>query len=133
MRFDLAGVPDQARLVAARLSLVLVRPTDGTPNLVILYSATDNWDPDALTSDTAEQVERTAQVSDLLGPAQPARALYPVDAGKYRPFFARDLADNLVTLGMFSVTPPAEPEAWGDFYGLDPQQLAPVLEVDTCE
>jgi hypothetical protein len=132
MRFDLTEIPDGARLEGARLSLVLERIT-GTPDLIVLYSATDGWDPAQLTSDNAEQVERTDQVSEPLGAPKPSRALYPLNAGRYRPFFAGDLKDNAVTLGMFSATPPTEPEAWGDFYGLDPQQLAPVLEVDTCE
>jgi hypothetical protein len=133
MRFDLSEVPDRARLQAARLSLVLVRAPTGTPELLVLYSATDNWDPATLTSETAEQIERSDQVSEPLGPPKPSRALYPLSADRYRAFFTRDLADDAVTLGLFSATPPAEPEAWADFYGLDPQQYAPVLELETCE
>lgn len=133
MRYDLTSIPDQARLVAARLSLVLVRPPTEMPALVVLYSSTDDWDPGKLTSETAEQVERTDQVSGDLGPPRPARALYPIEADRYRSHFAADLADDAVTFGMFSATSPSAPEAWADFYGLDPEQLAPVLELDTCE
>jgi hypothetical protein len=133
MRYDLSSVSAGARLVGARLSLVLVRPPVNMPELTILYSVTDTWQPGVITSETAEQVERTAQVAGSLGPPKPARADYPLDADKYRPYFARDLVDHAVTLGMFSLTPPMQPEAWADFYGLDPTQLAPVLELDTCE
>jgi hypothetical protein len=133
MRFDLTEVPDHARLTAARVSLVLVRAPAGATNLIVLYSATQGWDPAELTSDTAEQIERTDQVSEPLGPPRPSRALYPLDPARYRGYFARDLAGHAVTLGMFSATPPGEPEAWADFYGLEPEQYAPVLELETCE
>ena len=133
MRFELKGIPAGARLVAARLSLVLVRPAMGAPDLVVLYSASDDWDPGKLTSDTAEEVERTDQVSSPLGAPRPARALYALEPDRYRPHFAGDLADGLVTLGMFSATSPSAPEAWADFYGLEPDELAPVLELETCE
>jgi hypothetical protein len=34
---------------------------------------------------------------------------------------------------MVSTTAPDAPETWADFQGLDPIDLAPTLELETCE
>jgi hypothetical protein len=133
MRFDVRVVPDSARLTSAKVSLVLTRSPMVIPPLAILYSATDRWDPATLTSDLAELIARTARVSGDLGPPRNGRADYQVDPERYRTFFAGDLADDAVTLGLVSTTPPMAPESWADFYGLDPTDLAPTLELETCE
>lgn len=133
MRFDLREVPDGARLTSAALSVVLIRPPTLTPQLAILYSAVDDWNPETLTSNTAELVPRTARISGDLGPPQRARGQYAIDPALYAPHFTADLTDDAVTLGLISTTPPMEPEAWADFYGLEPMNLAPALDLVTCE
>jgi hypothetical protein len=133
MRFDLKDIPATARLTSAKLSLVLTRMPMVVPPLGILYSASDDWDAESLTSEKAESVERTARVSGDLGPPRNARADYPLDPARYGPFFAGDLADGAVTLGMISTTPLMAPETWADFYGLDPPELSPALDLETCE
>jgi hypothetical protein len=133
MRFDLSAVPAGARLTSASVSLVLSRPPQVAPRLAIVYSASDNWDPATLTSDLADEVVRTARVSEDLGLPHSARASYPLAPELYAPFFAADLNDGAVTLGMISTTAPMEPESWADFYGLDPPETAPALDLVTCE
>jgi hypothetical protein len=133
MRFGLHEVPVGARLDRMRVSLVLTSPPVSIPRIGILYSATDVWDPESLTSDQAESIVRTAPVSDDLGPPAVARGDYDVDVARYRPFWSADLADGTVTLGMISTTPADRAETWADFYGLQPSELAPALDLDTCE
>jgi hypothetical protein len=133
MRFDLRSLPAGARLTSARVSLVLARPPSVVPPLAIVYSNSDGWDPATLTSDMAEEVARTARVSGELGPPHSGRGIYALDPQLYAPFFASDLADGAVTLGMVSTTAPMAPETWADFYGLDPPELAPFLDLVTCD
>jgi hypothetical protein len=133
MRFDLSSIPAGATLRTINVGLVLTTVPTAVPHLALEYSANDHWDPESLTSDTAELVPRTARVSGDLGPPHNARFLYPVDVGAYQRYWAGDLGDHAVTLGMVSTTPPDQPETWADFYGLDPDELAPVLELETCE
>jgi hypothetical protein len=133
MRFDLRALPAGARLTSASVSLVLARPPSLVPPLAIVYSNSDGWDPATLTSDMSEEVARTARVSGELGPPHSARGTYALDPQLYAPFFAGDLADGAVTLGMISTTAPMAPETWADFYGLDPPELAPALDLVTCD
>jgi hypothetical protein len=134
MRFDLSEIPPGAKLNAMNVGLVLTMDPEGhVPRLAIVYSADDQWDPDTLTSETADTLPRTAPLSGDLGTLRSARALYPVDVSRYQSYWAGDLADHLVTIGMISTTAPDSPETWCDFYGLDPAELAPYLDLETCE
>jgi hypothetical protein len=133
MRFDLGGVPDRATLTSMKVLLVLIRPPTNVPQLALVYSSNDQWDPALLTSDTAEMVPRTARVSGDLGPPRPARGAYAVDVATYAPYWPADLRDNALTLGIIATNPADSPEAWADFYGLGDPLLSPALELETCE
>jgi hypothetical protein len=133
IRFDLTGVPDRAALLAMAVSLELEVRSTVPPRLGIFYSANDGWSPVVVASETAEMIARTARVSADLGPPLPRRSEYPVEVARYQQFWAADVADNAVTLGLVSLTPADAPETWAYFHGLAVPVLAPYLEVTTCE
>jgi hypothetical protein len=81
----------------------------------------------------AETIPRTARVSGDLGLPRAGRAEYAVDVARYQSFWAGDLADGALTLGMISTSPFEQAETWADFHGLEPASEAPVLELGTCE
>jgi hypothetical protein len=132
IRFSFAEVPAHATLSSLKVSLVLHSQPQVPPPLAIVYSGSDRWDR-RLTSEMAEAIPRTARVSGELGLPRNARAEYPVDAALYRQFWAADLADDAVSFGIISTSPPQEPETWADFHGRQQMLLAPVLELVTCE
>jgi hypothetical protein len=133
IRFRLAEVPAQAKLVSAAITLTLEEPGMGPPPLAIIHCTNDAWNIDDLSIDKPEVLPRGPRVSAPLGPAVRGRKSYPLDVDLYGKLWTADLGDNAVTLGMVSTTPLDEPETWSNFYGLDPAESAPVLELTTCE
>lgn len=133
IRFPLSGVPERAALTSMKVSLVLAMPPFRAPPLAITYTVNDGWTPGALPSEMAELVPRTARVSGELGLPRSSRGEYAVDVAMYERFWAGDLADDAVTLGIISTSPYEAPETWADFHGLEQELLAPVLELTTCE
>jgi hypothetical protein len=133
MRFDLSQIPERATVTSMKVSLELEQVPSSSPPLAILYSSNDGWNAQTLTSETAERVPRTARVSGDLGMPGARRQSYAVDVALYRSYWAGDLADNALTLGMISTTAPDAPETWANFYGLDSAAVSPALELVTCE
>jgi hypothetical protein len=132
MRFDLDSVPASAQLVSLRVLLQLDQSSSPPPPLSMLYSPTDNWNPATITSETAELIMRGARVAGDLGFPMSGRAPYAVDVARYRPFWAADLRDKVVTLGMVSTTSPDIPETWAYFESLT-GRYPPALDLTTCE
>jgi hypothetical protein len=133
MRFNLSPIPERATVTSMKVSLELEQAPSSPPPLAILYSSNDSWTAQTLTSETADRVPRTARVSGDLGAPLARRASYAVDLALYRPYWAGDLGDNLLTLGMISTTAPDAPETWANFYGLASPAVSPALELVTCE
>jgi hypothetical protein len=131
-QFDLTGLPEHATLRKLTLS-VYGLTNEGSPTLVLYYADFDLWNP---ASASADDIFRTASVGNG-NPLRTGLQQISIEMMRYAAYWAEDLADNALSVGVGGSNPGREAERWGELatprsFGVPPNGI-PTLEVVTCE
>jgi hypothetical protein len=131
-QFDLSALPEHATLRKLTLS-VYGLTNEGSPTLVLYYADFDLWNP---ASASADDIFRTASVGNG-NPLRTGLQQISIEMLRYAEYWADDLADNALSIGVGGSNPGQEPERWAELatprsFGVPPNGI-PTLEVVTCE